>query len=51
MNININPFQHLYFSDDAQMEDNFVRLFSAEVLQHHGVPPYLSPGLGWFFKK
>lgn len=33
MNITINPFQQLYFSDDAQTEDNFVELFSDEVLQ------------------
>lgn len=32
MNITINPFQQLYFSDDTQA-DNFVELFSAEVLQ------------------
>lgn len=33
MNITINPFQQLYFSDDMQTESNFVQLFSAEVLQ------------------
>ncbi|AKR42002.1 hypothetical protein [Methylophilus sp. TWE2] len=33
MNITINPFQQLYFSDDTQSEDHFVRLFSTEVLQ------------------
>lgn len=33
MNITINPFQQLYFSDDTQSEDNFVELFSDEVLQ------------------
>jgi len=33
MNITINPFQQLYFSDDAQSETNFVELFSREVLQ------------------
>ncbi|MEN8263272.1 MAG: hypothetical protein ABFR82_07400 [Nitrospirota bacterium] len=33
MNITINPFQQLYFSDDTQEETNFVELFSAEVLQ------------------
>lgn len=33
MNITINPFQQLYFSDDTQTEDNFVQLFSDEVLQ------------------
>jgi hypothetical protein len=33
MNITINPFQQLYFSDDTQSEDNFVQLFSDEVLQ------------------
>jgi hypothetical protein len=33
MNISINPFQQLYFSDDTQTENNFVELFSAEVLQ------------------
>lgn len=33
MNITINPFQQLYFSDDTQTEDNFVELFSDEVLQ------------------
>jgi hypothetical protein len=33
MNISINPFQQLYFSDDTQTEDNFVELFSSEVLQ------------------
>ena len=33
MNITINPFQQLYFSDDAQTENNFVDLFSDEVLQ------------------
>ena len=33
MNITINPFQQLYFSDDTQTENNFVELFSAEVLQ------------------
>lgn len=32
MNITINPFQQLYFSDDTQA-DNFVELFSDEVLQ------------------
>lgn len=33
MNITINPFQQLYFSDDAQTENDFVELFSDEVLQ------------------
>lgn len=33
MNITINPFQQLYFSDDVQSEEAFVELFSAEVLQ------------------
>lgn len=33
MNLNINPFQQLYFSDDTQTESNFVELFSDEVLQ------------------
>lgn len=33
MNISINPFQQLYFSDDTQTENNFVALFSDEVLQ------------------
>lgn len=33
MNITINPFQQLYFSDDTQTENNFVALFSSEVLQ------------------
>jgi hypothetical protein len=33
MNITINPFQQLYFSDDTQSETNFVDLFSPEVLQ------------------
>jgi hypothetical protein len=33
MNVNINPFQQLYFSDDTQSENNFVELFSDEVLQ------------------
>lgn len=33
MNITINPFQQLYFSDDTQTETNFVELFSHEVLQ------------------
>ncbi|MCL5237160.1 MAG: hypothetical protein M1353_04850 [Nitrospirae bacterium] len=33
MNISINPFQQLYFSDDTQTETTFVELFSAEVLQ------------------
>lgn len=33
MNISINPFQQLYFSDDTQSENNFVELFSDEVLQ------------------
>jgi len=33
MNISINPFQQLYFSDDTQTENNFVELFSDEVLQ------------------
>lgn len=33
MNTTINPFQQLYFSDDTQTENNFVELFSAEVLQ------------------
>ncbi len=33
MNITINPFQQLYFSDDIQTENNFVELFSDEVLQ------------------
>lgn len=32
MNITINPFQQLYFSDDTQTEA-FVELFSSEVLQ------------------
>ena len=33
MNITINPFQQLYFSDDTQTENNFVELFSDKVLQ------------------
>lgn len=33
MEITINPFQLLYFSDDTQTEKNFVDLFSSEVLQ------------------
>ncbi len=33
MDITINPFQQLYFSDDTQTENNFVALFSDEVLQ------------------
>ena len=33
MNITINPFQQLYFSDDVQTENNFVELFSDHVLQ------------------
>ncbi len=33
MNITINPFQQLYFSDDTQSENNYVELFSDEVLQ------------------
>jgi hypothetical protein len=33
MNITINPFQQLYFSDDIRTENNFVELFSVEVLQ------------------
>lgn len=33
MNITINPFQQLYFSDDTQSENNYVELFSSEVLQ------------------
>lgn len=33
MNITINPFQQLYFSDDTQSENNFVELFSDKVLQ------------------
>lgn len=33
MNITINPFQQLYFSDDTQTETTFVELFSSEVLQ------------------
>jgi hypothetical protein len=33
MNFTINPFQQLYFSDDTQTENNFVELFSDEVLQ------------------
>src|SRR5690348_12282073 len=33
MNITINPFQQLYFSDDTQTETTFVELFSQEVLQ------------------
>ncbi|MGZ3748480.1 MAG: ORC-CDC6 family AAA ATPase [Pseudobdellovibrionaceae bacterium] len=33
MNITINPFQQLYFSDDTQNENNFVELFSEQVLQ------------------
>ena len=33
MNNTINPFQQLYFSDDTQSEDNYVELFSDEVLQ------------------
>jgi len=33
MNISVNPFQQLYFSDDIQSETSFVELFSAEVLQ------------------
>lgn len=33
MNITINPFQQLYFSDDTGTENNFVELFSDQVLQ------------------
>lgn len=33
MNITINPFQQLYFSDDTPSENNYVELFSSEVLQ------------------
>ncbi len=33
MNITINPFQQIYFSDDTQSENNYVDLFSDEVLQ------------------
>lgn len=33
MNININPFQQLYLSDDTPTENGFVQLFSDEVLQ------------------
>ncbi len=33
MNITINPFQQLYFSDDTQTDSTYVELFSAEVLQ------------------
>jgi len=33
MNITINPFQQLFFSDDRQTEESFVHLFSDEVLQ------------------
>lgn len=33
MNITINPFQQLYFSDDTQTETNFAELFSDQVLQ------------------
>lgn len=33
MNITINPFQQLYFSDDTQTETTFVDLFSDQVLQ------------------
>jgi hypothetical protein len=33
MNITINPFQQLYFSDDTQTDTTFAELFSAEVLQ------------------
>lgn len=33
MNITINPFQQLYFSDDTQSENNYVELFCDEVLQ------------------
>lgn len=33
MNITINPFQQLYFSDDTQTETTFAELFSSEVLQ------------------
>ena len=33
MNININPFQQLYLSDDTPTENSFVQLFSDEVLQ------------------
>jgi hypothetical protein len=33
VNITINPFQQLYFSDDTQSENNYVELFSDEVLQ------------------
>jgi len=33
MNININPFQQLFLSDDVQTESSFVELFSDEVLQ------------------
>ena len=33
MNISINPFQQLWFSDDVQTENCFISLFSDEVLQ------------------
>jgi hypothetical protein len=33
MNITINPFQQLYFSDDTQTDTTYAELFSAEVLQ------------------
>ena len=33
MNININPFQQLYLSDDTPTENSFVQLFSDKVLQ------------------
>ena len=33
MNITVNPFQQLYFSDDTQTDTTFAELFSAEVLQ------------------
>jgi hypothetical protein len=33
MNIAINPFQQLYFSDDSQNENTFVELFSEKVMQ------------------
>lgn len=33
MNITINPFQQLYFSDDTQTDTTFVELFSDKVLQ------------------
>ncbi len=46
MNITINPFQQLYFSDDTQSENNFVELFSDEVLQT-AIHPVFRVGM-WF---